>query len=64
MTVYEELLEFGSDRIFEFLKNAKLHDSQFKYSEFNAECYQRMYVENSQDSICLLYTSPSPRDRG
>lgn len=51
MTAYEELLKFGSERIFEFLKNAKLHDSQFKYSKFNGECYQKMYVENSQDRI-------------
>lgn len=35
MTAYEELLEFGGERIFDFLKNARLHESQFKYSEFN-----------------------------
>ena len=51
MTAYEELLEFGSERIFEFLKNAKLHESQFNYSKFNDVCYQKMYYENSQDSI-------------
>ena len=50
MTAYEELLEFGSERIFNFLKNAKLHEAQFKYSEFNNECYQKMYSENSQNS--------------
>ena len=31
MTAYEELLEFGGERIFDFLKNARLHESQFKY---------------------------------
>ena len=51
MTAYEELLNFGSERIFEFLKNAKLHESQFKYSEFNDICYEKMYTDNSQDSI-------------
>ena len=32
MTAYEELLEFGGERIFDFLKNARLHESQFKYT--------------------------------
>lgn len=51
MTAYEELLAFGQDRIFEFFKNVSLYDSQFKYSTFNAECYEAMYKNNSQDSI-------------
>lgn len=51
MTAYEELLAMGQERIFEFFKNVKLHDSQFKYTEFNAECYDAMYLNNSQDSI-------------
>lgn len=51
MTAYEELLEFGGERIFDFLKNARLHESQFKYSEFNEVCYKKMYIENNQDSI-------------
>lgn len=50
MTAYEELLEFGGERIFDFLKNARLHESQFKYSEFNEVCYKKMYIENNQDS--------------
>lgn len=45
MTAYEELLEFGGERIFDFLKNARLHESQFKYSEFNEVCYKKMYIE-------------------
>ena len=55
MTAYEELLEFGSNRIFEFLKNAKLHETQFKYSEFNDECYKKMYSENNQDNILVKF---------
>lgn len=51
MTVYEELLAFGQDRIFDFFKNVKLHNSQFKYSAFNTDCYNAMYKNNSQDSI-------------
>ncbi len=51
MTAYEELLAMGQERIFDFFKNVKLHDSQFKYSEFNAKCYDAMYLNNSQDNI-------------
>ena len=36
MTPYEELLNMGQDSIFDFFKNVKLHESQFKYSEINA----------------------------
>lgn len=51
MTAYEELLELGNERIFDFLKNYPLHESQFKYSEFNNECFQKMYVNNDPDNI-------------
>ncbi len=51
MTAYEELLAMGQERIFDFFKNVKLHESQFKYSELNAECYEAMYLNNSQGNI-------------
>ncbi len=51
MTPYEELLEMGQEKIFDFFKNVKLQKSQFKYTSFNAECYDAMYLNNSQDSI-------------
>lgn len=51
MTAYEELLETGRERILDFLKNYPLHSSQFQYSSFNAECYEKMYVQNTQDDI-------------
>lgn len=51
MSPYEELLETGSERILDFLKNYPLHDSQFKYGSFNVECYEKMYVNNSQDNV-------------
>lgn len=51
MTAYKELLAFGQERIFDFFKNVKLHDSQFKYSAFNVECYEAMYLKNSQNNI-------------
>lgn len=51
MTQYEELLAFGQERIFEFFKNVKLHEAQFKYSDINAQCYEAMYLDNYQDSI-------------
>ncbi len=51
MSSYEELLEMGSERIFEFLKNYPLHDSQFKYTPFNEVCYEKMYLNNTKDNI-------------
>ena len=51
MTPYEELLNMGQDRIFDFFKNVKLHESQFKYDEFNDKCYEAMYLNNHQDNI-------------
>lgn len=51
MTPYEELLNIGQERIFDFFKNVKLYESQFRYTEFNAKCYQSMYSNNSQDNI-------------
>lgn len=51
MTIYEELLASGQERIFDFFTNVKLHDSQFKYSDFNTLCYEKMYLGNSQENI-------------
>ena len=51
MTAYEELLEMGQSRIFDFFKNVTLHDSQFKFSSFNQKCYEAMYLNNHQDDI-------------
>ena len=61
MTAYEELLEFGSERIFEFLKNAKLHESQFKYSEFNNECYK--YAKLDDIDAVITDEEPNPEIR-
>ena len=54
MSLYEELLNFGSERIFDFFKNYKLQESQFKYSQFNEHCIQRMYFENSYSEILTV----------
>ena len=51
LTPYEELLAFGEKCIFDFLKNAPLYESQFKYKDFNSECLKCMYEENDQDEI-------------
>lgn len=51
MTYYEDLLELGQNRIFEFFKNVELYESQFKYSDFNNICLNEMYTYNNQDSI-------------
>lgn len=47
MTTYEELLSFGKDRIDDFFKNVQLFPGQFTFSDFNKECYKKMYEDNS-----------------
>ena len=51
MRDYEELLQLGSKKILDFLKNYPLHETQFKYPGVNEECYQKMYEKNSYDNI-------------
>lgn len=51
MNLYNELLKFGEDKIFDFLSNARTHDLQFTYSKFNEECYEKMYVDNKEENI-------------
>lgn len=51
MTPYEELLNMGQSRIFDFFKNVKLHESQFKYTKVNDECYSAMYLNNDKNQI-------------
>lgn len=51
MTDYEELLGTGSGKILDFLKNDPLFESQFRYTPFNSECYEKMYRCNFQDNI-------------
>ena len=40
------------------------HDSMDAFAQWQGQPYTEGYAEREAHSICLLYTSPSPRDRG
>ena len=46
------------DKVLSFVTNAQIGDST------NAEFLQSLGIGNYDICFCLLYTSPSPRDRG
>ena len=48
--LYEELLTFAKPRIEDFFKNTTVFDHQFEFSEFNINCYERMYISNNSVS--------------
>jgi hypothetical protein len=41
--LYSNLLEQCSEEIFEFTKNAKTHESQFTFTDFNKHCVDVIY---------------------
>lgn len=45
MSLYKDLLEYKKEEIEAFFKNAKLFKNQFKYSDFNDICKEKMYDE-------------------
>ncbi len=47
---YNKLLEFAGPRIRQFLKD-KQCEGAFGWTDFNAECYKKMYEENSYDDV-------------
>lgn len=51
MNLYEQLLEYKKSEIEDFFKNVTLFENQFSYTDFNTECFEKMYCENNQDSI-------------
>ena len=57
----EELLEDGHDQdeMKEFIETHGAKSFCYSYED-----YVRMVDEFDQETVCLLYTSPSPRDRG
>ena len=66
----ETNIEWAKER--QFLRNAKVIVKNFKKenkieigSEFEIEFeYFKTIDQTKEDDSCLLYTSPSPRDRG
>jgi hypothetical protein len=45
--LYKNLLEFGQERVLDFLKNTPVYENQFRFSEFNSQCNLKMYAELS-----------------
>ena len=45
-------------------ENNKLGHNRLKIIDLNNRSNQPLKSQNSEYDICLLYTSPSPRDRG
>lgn len=43
--LYKNLLDLGQERILDFLKNAPIYESQFRFIQLNSQCNQKMYVE-------------------
>lgn len=52
--LYEELLESCKERFDEFFKNVPIFENQFTWSEFNQQCYECMYTNNSYDAIATV----------
>lgn len=49
--LYRKFIEEKHNEIMDFFKNAKLHEKQFMFDEFNKLCYEKMYLNNSQNNI-------------
>jgi len=47
--LYFELLDFAKPKLMFFLKNYPLHESQLNFTEFNKECYRKIYIELRQN---------------
>ncbi len=45
--LYEELLEFSKEHLKEYFKNVSTFENQFEWSDFNCDCYNAMYLNNS-----------------
>ena len=54
---------------FDVSKNKKFRETKYSYvisssdNKILSKLSRKFEIENSQNKICLLYTSPSPRDR-
>ncbi|MGU8265407.1 hypothetical protein [Clostridium perfringens] len=51
MSLYEDFLNYSRPKIDDYFKNISLFDNQFKFTNFNEECLQQMFIENTQNSI-------------
>ena len=49
--LYKELLISCKERFDEFFANVPIFENQFVWSDFNAKCYEAMYVNNTYKNI-------------
>lgn len=52
--LYEELLASCRCRFDEFFSNVTLFENQFRWSDFNQQCYDAMYINNTYDNVASV----------
>lgn len=52
--LYEELLEASKPRFDDFFKNVKAFENQFCWNEYNEQCYEYFYKNNSYDDLATV----------
>lgn len=52
--LYEELLSSCKSRFDEFFKKVPIFENQFTWNDYNEQCYQLMYQENSYDHVATV----------
>ena len=52
--LYEELLDLSKPRFDEFFKNVKTFENQFCWNEYNEQCYEFLYNNNSYDDLVTV----------
>ena len=60
--LFNHLLDFNNGQYIKLVSNLK---EFIRQNDYDTEAIQYdIHNNNDQDNNCLLYTSPSPRDRG
>lgn len=52
--LYEELLQASKPRFDEFFGNVPIFENQFCWNEFNEQCYDLLYTNNSYDNLATV----------
>ena len=52
--LYEELLEKSKERFDDFFKNVPIYENHFTWSDFNEQCYNSMYLNNTYDNFATV----------
>lgn len=60
--LYSELVAYSKARFDNFFKNVVIYENHFTWSNFNEECYEKMYTENSYDNLASVMQLKSEID--